>query len=253
MSDVPCIDGFRIIWLLNEVVLTVETTLGSLQKTEDQDVARNIETFVETVKWSGITDEKLELLLGEVRQLARKRLQNNRDVVLNWGLVMLWSRFEALIEDILLLFFKTDERAFLSWAGETSVVFADLQNAGTVDDVKVKYFTKAIKKFTDEPITKRVELLAKKLNTREEVLFSKKNCNEKIKTQLGNWGSATLKSISDQRNKIVHDQQIPVGNIDELRNSEVVLERFLLNVVAIVGDKLNMPVLIQHIVLPKLV
>ncbi len=253
MSGVPFIDGTKIVSFLTRSLVTIETTLRSLDETESREFSRHMETLIDTVRAVGMTDEKWAELVNEARGLIRNQLRNNRMITLNWGLVTLWSTFEALFEDILLTMFQTDNRAFMSWSGKVSLPFDEIVEAASIETIKTKYFRKAITDFSGEGISKRIEILLKKLNIRQEILFSLKNTNDAMKAQLKNWSPETLNDISTNRNRIVHELALPLKTIEELQTIELVLERFLLNLTSIVGQKLDQTMAVYGVPFPPLV
>jgi hypothetical protein len=252
MSEISYIDAGRIISTLNRSVLTVETTLRCLDKMEDLNFSRQIETLVEAAHQFEVREEKWRGMVDDTRALIKRDLRDNRAITLNWGLVTLWSSFEALLEDVLLLWFTEDNRAFLSWGGKTSINFEEIKQADDAAAIKARYFEKAIRAFTSDSIEDRIRTLKQKFNISEEILFSRRLANDSIKARLGSWGPATLSEISNKRNKIVHRLALPLAKLEELQTIEIMLERFLLNIASIIGGKLDRPVLAFHVAIPPL-
>lgn len=238
------LDGGRLVWLLKEIVLTVEDTVTGLEHQTQYQYSGHVETLLSRVDQENISDSEWQSLVAQTTDHLRERHESNRKIILNWGLVILWSRFESLLEDILLLFFQKEDRAFQSWSPDTTLPFDKVMDLDSVAAVKDRYFRKALRKFAQDPVHRRVESLLKKLAVKEEILFTLEAADEEAKTQLQGWGAHSLAQISDERNEIVHGQSTPLRNIDELRNREVVLEQFLLNVFMIIAKKLRMPLLI---------
>jgi len=75
MSGVPFIDGTKIVSLLTRSLVTIETTLRSLDQTESREFSRHMEALIDTVRDAGIGDEKWAELVNEARAMIGNQLK----------------------------------------------------------------------------------------------------------------------------------------------------------------------------------
>ena len=77
---------------------------------------------------------------------------------------MLWTSFEASVEDLLILMFRTKPTIFIGWAGDSKISFAELQKMFDLNSAKNALYQKAVKAFTAQAIESRIKTLTDKLN-----------------------------------------------------------------------------------------
>jgi len=248
----PYVDVTRPVGTLVDLVVSFETTLRSLAAARQEHYIRRVKGQMDLVNETLPPDKRAEALKGMEPAIARS-LEATEILIVNWGVGTLWSAFEGLLEDVLVMWFTRDPRAFLPWGGEMSAKFQDITECESVDAVRKQYFQKAVKNFTSETIEKRIKLLEKHLNARPEILFSTKQATPEIKALLGQFDVDAVRDISENRNKVVHNNEYPYKKVDELQRMEVVLEWLLRNIAALIGSRLGVPVQLMGIQLPPIV
>ena len=194
-----------------------------------------------------ILEEPAKSAVSTLAESIQERLQFANVRLLNWGMVMLWTNFEAQLEQLLRTLFHEEPQEFLPWGADLSITAEQLQEFESLEEARSTLYEKAIREFSDETIEVRIDELAHRLNVRLERLFSLRLCSDSLREKLTGWGPHSLKSLSDKRNSILHGQMLPIKQLSEIQDAVLILDKFLLNVAGIVADKLAVPLLLQSI------
>jgi hypothetical protein len=228
-----------LLFRLNEIVVLIEDSLRLFAERREDEFKRKFSSVAELLVEFGtkLPDEVAEKKLSELEQIIQDQLRHYDLMILNWGLVMMWTTFEAQLQDLILLLFRANEKAFIQWGGDLTISFKTLTDCGDLNTAKESMYSKALREFTNLGIRDRIDTLRKKLNVRDEELFSFAFCNETIRGLLKGWGIQTFEEMSRKRNEIVHERKLPITSIEEIRFVLEVFSRFLMNIGSIISVK----------------
>jgi hypothetical protein len=221
------------------IVLLIERVLQLLADNRGTET----EERLSTAKW--LLDEVgASARLAGVRKTIEENINQAEQAILNWGLVMLWGAFEAVLEDLLLVLFRKNPNAFQSWGGQMQISFEQLEEFEDLAAAKEVLFEKAIRSFSAESISTRIDILKRRFNVRREQLFSlelRDHIFDNIEPLY--WDEHTLQTIANQRNDVVHKRALPIVNYAELAEIEHILSVFLINVGSVISIKASIPLM----------
>jgi hypothetical protein len=179
---------------LNEIVVMVEDSLRLFSEGRKKELGHKLSVATELFAEFGtmLPDEVAREKFRELEKAIQEQLKRYDLMILNWGLVMMWTAFEAEFEDLLLLLFRKNEKAFLQWGADLAISFKSLTECKDLDVAKANLYSKALRDFSNLGIRERIETLKRKLNLRDEELFNFAFSNEKIRKLLAGWGTTPL-------------------------------------------------------------
>jgi len=240
-------DITTVIYRINSVAVAIVDALFSMESTENARISQRTQYFDSLLANLNLNPNVVPSEQIRLYEELKANDKTNRRRILNWGLVMAWTSFEALMEDLLKIFFWEQPRGFLNWGGKLNVTYEEIQAMGQIDEVAESFYSKALRQFTDKPIKERLKDLQSKLGIREEDLFGLRFSNETIRARLKGWGPGSMEALSDARNDIVHRGALPLQSLGEFEDAVLVFERLLLNLGTILAEKMGIPITINGV------
>src|SRR5262245_792119 len=103
-------DITTVIYRINSIVVAIADALFSMESTESGRVSQRARYFDSFVADLNLNPKVVQSKLVQLYEELIANDKTNRQRILNWGLVMVWTNFEAQMEDLLKMFFREQPR-----------------------------------------------------------------------------------------------------------------------------------------------
>lgn len=181
-------------------------------------------------------DEKDKLLQESYRKVLT---EENLGVILNQGLVMVCTVFEAFLNDTFRTLINEKQEALKTLrdkveAGKNGVVgkLKFVCNTRNLSSIKKK----VIEKFNWLGVMEKLVIM-ELLEIPQNGIFDFSNPPFEIGRNCANWDKGKLIDIVNKRNDIVHRDALPLKNLDELSEVESFVEGLVINISILISNR----------------
>jgi hypothetical protein len=150
---------------LADIVVAVEDAVRALEQSRRPLIDRKIATVTDMLfEAESLPKEMESSFYSGLRSWNEERIALSGRRLINWGLVMMWTNFEAQLEAFLRLLFEERPKSFLSWGAKLSLTAEELQSYESLEAATRSLHHKALKQFGNDGIIDRMNFLCRRLN-----------------------------------------------------------------------------------------
>ena len=249
---------------VTDIFLLVNRTLELLERDEERTVMEYLTKSKEALKKLGIFDEasigppqdkeRLEEEAFAILEASfRKKLENSQLILVNQTLVMLCTIFEIFLNVSLEIVLKRKPEILLSTAHEKIITFKDLVELGDYDSILNSFRDKVTHKFSREEIEDRILFYDKHLGIKTTAIFDWQIYIDEIHELLKGWNLEKLKEVFGKRHDIVHRNELPISNLEEVATIVEFMSKIIMNISGLLQDKFKIPIDMKYILYRMLI
>ncbi len=238
VNQVPTIRDFFFLGSLTDCLLFVSDTLQLYARGKDPIVRQKMygvpQLIDAYVKVGAMSPDKLaayqNFVVRGVEDLLRKKVAEYDLWIINQGLVMLCTKFDAFLENVVDVILTKKPELLYSIAEAKTLELKRIVRLGSVEAIIGEIKAKEIRRFSFEEIGKRFEYLQSKLHIALSDVFNWALYVAEVSKKFAGWDLKSLMRIYTQRHSVVHRNDLPVQDFDELSTIKEFLEKLILNV-----------------------
>ena len=181
------------------------------------------------------------MVMEKMEQADEAGIKSYMPIIVNQNLVMLCTVMEIYLVHVLVTVLLKRPEIIVGLAQEKNVTLKRVLELGNYDAVVEEFRDKVVEIFSFQGIKEKFNTFSK-IGITTESVFEYSGFPERVQKRFKGYSFTNLEDIFQKRHDIVHKNELPIRNIDELIVIEDFLEKTIINLSVKAKDKYDIPI-----------
>lgn len=180
------------------------------------------------------------MVIKKMEQSDEAVIKSYIPIIVNQNLVMLCTVMDIFLVHVLVTVLQKKPQIIVGLAQEKNIMLKRILELGNYDAVVEEFRDKVVETFSFQGIKERFTTFSK-IGIPTESVFEYSGFPERVQKRYKGYNFSNLEGIFQKRHDVVHKNELPIKDIDELRAIEDFLEKTIVNLSVRVKDKFDIP------------